>query len=191
MKKASSYVPQQGSVAWRVIEFLTTNPDETLRCDDVAAKFGCGAASVHTLLRAGVAAGALVRIETGDGELEYRLGAGVPVIEAAPHKHPSLSRDADPERNVGVQSAVKKRRPPFRCDLDKVVIEKDVPLHAINASAFDWSPLLERLQPGDSFALPGEARSSIGAAITRYSKATGVQLIKRTVDGGIRVWRVK
>ncbi|MBS0414384.1 MAG: hypothetical protein JSR68_08425 [Proteobacteria bacterium] len=193
MKEAANYVPREGSVPWRVVEFLTTNPDETLLAEDVAAKFGCGVASVHTVLRQAVASGSLVRAENRDGELEYRLGAGVPVIEPAPHKHPVLGHVADVDHNAVAPAIKSKRRPAFTCDINQVQIDHDVPLKAINERTFDFAPLLARLQPGDSFALPREANSAIASAITRYSKAHGVTLAKRSVDGGlrIRVWRIK
>lgn len=88
-----SYAPQQGSVAWKVIEFLTTNPDEELTRDDIAAKFDCTSGNVHSLLRQSVDAGLLLRVETDD-ELVYRLGKGSPVIKPNKAANPSLRAPA-------------------------------------------------------------------------------------------------
>lgn len=84
-----SYAPQQGSVAWKVIEFLTTNPEEELNRDDIAAKFDAAPLSVHTLLRPSVEAGLLKRVELED-ELVYRLGTGTPEIKPNKAAQPSL-----------------------------------------------------------------------------------------------------
>lgn len=54
----------------------------------------------------------------------------------------------------------------------------------------DWTPLLGKLEVGDSFLLPAAAKSAIGSAMKVHKDATGMQLTTRRVDGGIRVWRV-
>lgn len=53
----------------------------------------------------------------------------------------------------------------------------------------DWPALLGRLEVGDSFLLPSEARSAIGSAATKYKKATSRVLSIRVVPDGVRVWR--
>jgi len=54
----------------------------------------------------------------------------------------------------------------------------------------DWAPLLGKLEVGDSFLLPAAAKSAIGTAMKAHKDSTGMELATRTVDGGIRVWRV-
>lgn len=54
----------------------------------------------------------------------------------------------------------------------------------------DWPSVFVRMAPGDSFALPARAKSSIAKAITDDKKATGREFATSLVDGGIRVWRV-
>ena len=71
----AAYTPREGSVPWKVIEFLTTNTDEFLTADCVAAKFDVSRNHVHTLLAPAVEAGTLRRDkDMRTGELCYRLG---------------------------------------------------------------------------------------------------------------------
>ena len=83
------------------------------------------------------------------------------------------------------------RRKPFWLDTSQVAIDKGVPMPGGRAGRIDWPALFAQLEPGDSFAAPAEASASVASAITAYRKATGVQLARRTVDDGIRVWRMK
>lgn len=51
-------------MAFRVLEFLCANPDESLSAADVAVKFDCTRNNVHTLLAPAVSAGSLIRRRT-------------------------------------------------------------------------------------------------------------------------------
>lgn len=84
------YKPNDGSTAFKVIEFLTTHPGEELTSEDVGAKYDKPSKNVHSLLGAAVLAGALVRAENDDGDIVYRLGTGVAQIKANPAGAPSL-----------------------------------------------------------------------------------------------------
>lgn len=62
-------VISEGSVAWKVVQFLANNPDEQLDADSIAQKYDCQRGNVHTLLAAAVKAGAIHRgndRETGE-----------------------------------------------------------------------------------------------------------------------------
>lgn len=48
------YVPREGSLAAKVIDFLMRNPEETLSSSDIAVKFGSRIQSVSPSLRASV-----------------------------------------------------------------------------------------------------------------------------------------
>lgn len=80
-------------------------------------------------------------------------------------------------------------RTPFWIDAGQLAIDSGVPLPPTRRR-IDWTSVFARMAPGDSFALPAGAKSSIGKAITDDKKATGREFATRLVDGGIRVWRV-
>ena len=62
----------EGSVPWKVIQFLDANPDEQLDIELVSAKYDCPRSQVHTLLSGAVQAGALARSTCRDtGEVIY------------------------------------------------------------------------------------------------------------------------
>lgn len=179
------YAPREGSVAWRVIEFLTTNPDESLSAEEVSIKFGCGRTSVHSSLGPAAATGALKRAkDLKGGKLVYTLGNGVPGIAAVPARHPVAGAAAIDHALAG-----KKKPRRFWCDVSSIVIDKDVPMPS--SYGMDWFSVFDRMQPGDSFALPMQAKASVSNASTSYKKAKGIRLVIRKADGGLRVWRVE
>lgn len=174
---ATTYTPREGSVAWKVIQFLQANRDEQLDADLISAKCDCARANVHTLLGPAVQAGLLVRSEdVPSGELVYSAGKGA---------------ELPPQKPTPTVSAPARRSPaaPFRIDVGMVQIDKGVPVPG-RKTPMDWTPLLGRLEVGDSFLVPAAAKSSIGTAVKAHKDSTGMALTTRTVDGGIRVWRV-
>ena len=181
---SSTYTPREGSVAFRVLEFLCANPDESLSAADVAVKFDCTRNNVHTLLAPAVSAGSLIRrADPEDGELVYRVGSGAPAVSAKPAAAPgSASNPFGAARGAA--------RTPFWVDAGQLAIDSDVPLPPPTRRRIDWPSVFVRMAPGDSFALPARAKSSIAKAITDDKKATGREFATRLVDGGIRVWRV-
>ena len=199
----TSYTPREGSVAWKVIQFLQANRDEQLDADLISAKCDCVRANVHTLLGPAVQAGLLVRSEdVPSGELVYSAGSGAALPPEQPTASPfhawlerrgQDSAEGRPQRRPPTIPAPPpaKRAPsaPFRIDVGTVQIDKGVPLPG-RRQPMDWTPLLGKLEVGDSFLLPAAAKSAIGSAVKVHKDATGMQLTTRTVDGGIRVWRV-
>ena len=185
-----NYAPREGSVAWRVIEFLTTNPDESLSIDDVAVKFDASRASIHSLLAPAVLAGTLIRKEDyEDGELVYRLGSGVPGITAKPGRHPVLPRGG---AHSPFGASAKPRNKPFWIDTSTVAVEKGIPLENRSPAGINWAALFGRMEPGDSFALPAAASSAVSKAMTDYQRAnTETKLACRSTADGLRVWRLK
>ena len=181
---SSTYTPREGSVAFRVLEFLSANPDESLSADEVAIKFDCTRNNVHTLLAPAVSAGSLIRRQDlEDGELVYRVGSGAPAVIVKPAAAPgSASNPFGAARGAA--------RTPFWIDAGQLAIDSGVPLPPPTRRRIDWPSVFARMAPGDSFALPAGAKSSIAKAITDDKKATGREFATRLVDGGIRVWRV-
>jgi hypothetical protein len=199
------YIPREGSVVWKVIQFFQTNPDEQLDTDLISAKCDCDRRNVHTLLRPAVQAGLLKRAEDLEsGELVYSIGTTQPPERASgggfhawlERKAKSTEKDRAPD--AGTQSKgtpakptaqAAKRAGPFWIDVESLPIDKDVPMPPRRGTLIDWSPVLNRLEVGDSFGLPLAAKSVISKAITDFKKSTGKVLVSRRVDNGIRVWR--
>lgn len=70
-------------------------------------------------------------------------------------------------------------------------IEKNVPVPTANggryrACKYPW----RELKPGQSFYVPNGNRASINAGVQNWSKKLNAKFTVRTMDGGIRVWRV-
>lgn len=125
---SSTYTPREGSVAFRVLEFLCANPDESLSAADVAVKFDCTRNNVHTLLAPAVSAGSLIRREDlEDGELVYRVGSGAPAVSVKPAAAPgSASNPFGAARGAA--------RTPFWIDAGQLAIDSGVPLPPPHAS---------------------------------------------------------
>jgi len=70
----------------------------------------------------------------------------------------------------------------------QIRIDKKIPLPKRSVRRSKWGEVLNRMQIGDSilFKNPYEANSFRSAA-----KAHGYSVTQRSVDGGIRVWRIK
>lgn len=185
------YSPEQGSVAWKVIEFLTTNPDETLTPSDVEAKFGKPRSQVHSILAKAINSGVLIRDEDpSSSELIYKLGAGHPDIRANPGRHPSLSAaTAKPE------SSPRARRYRISLDIAALSIDQGIPLPEKQTPRrpTDWPSLFSRMQPGESVLLPRQVRATLGKAISAHHRENeGAELATRVIDDEhLRLWKIK
>ncbi|WP_284410450.1 hypothetical protein [Acidovorax sp. SUPP3334] len=189
-------------------QFLQAHSEEKLDADLIAAKCDCDRRNIHTLLGPAVQAGLLTRAEDLEsGELVYRAGKvalNVPeqpgsggfhgwlerkgIASAEGRAVPRSESSAPPPTAPAPQA--RKQSPRFTMDARAVPIEKGVPLPS-GVKVMDWSPLLDKLEPGDSFLVPYAARSSISTAVKAYKDATGKTLATRTLEAGIRVWRTK
>ena len=70
-------------------------------------------------------------------------------------------------------------------------IETNVPIPQANggryrACKYPW----RELRPGDSFYVAKGNRNSINAGVRNWSAKLGAKFTVRTMDGGVRVWRV-
>jgi hypothetical protein len=70
----------------------------------------------------------------------------------------------------------------------KYVIEKNVPL-VTTAGAKPIYPFLQ-MEIGDSFLVKDRTRPQVGAAAGSAGKISDRTFRTRTVEGGVRVWRV-
>lgn len=74
--------------------------------------------------------------------------------------------------------------------MSEIKIEKGVPMPKPRAqrAKYPW----RELGVGDSFFVPGAARArcSVGAVHSAQRIGGGVRFTVRTVEGGVRVWRI-
>lgn len=189
MKTLTDYTPQQGSQAWKVIEFFTTNPHERLISTQLAEKFNMPSKQWHSALGGAVQAGVLKREENDDGELEYSLGAGCSKIAPNKAAHPSLRPDDALLR--GSTPGKKAPAPRRAIDLGALVLQDDVPLPE-KRNGLEWNKLLARMKVGQSCAVPDFGMASLGKAMTDYKRAGKGNFERRRIGPDeIRLWRVK
>lgn len=201
---APAYIPRRGSLPERVLSFFLNNPTEQLTAGDIAQKFSVRQGNVHYQLMQALQRGLLRRHHNEDLELAYSIGPNARLCElnkapaeaeepcqAEPDSEVDESTPISPFATLGSQRQAKAqgRNKRFALDLSRIQIEKGVPIPVLRGQPTAWPRVLQRLQPGDSFALPAQARSSIQKAATRWKQATGVQIVIRKTDEGIRVWR--
>lgn len=68
-------------------------------------------------------------------------------------------------------------------------IESDVPVPALSRirnARYPW----RQMEIGQSFFVPGVTASKFNSRVVGARRATGFWFVTRTVDGGVRVWRV-
>lgn len=182
----TTYNPMKGSLPWKVIEFLTTNPGETLSIDDISVKFDAPVRGLPSQLTPAVESGALVRLEDPEeDEMVYRLGKGHPEIKPRPSIHPTLGP-------LGTAPAEKKRRLHVFIDTSKIEIKSGVPIPpGAGNGRTNWTALFDRMNKDDCAELPLSSRASIQKCVSEYSKTTGKAFtIRRINDETLGLWRV-
>lgn len=71
-------------------------------------------------------------------------------------------------------------------------IEKNIPLETVATRRIGWKELFEQMEIGDSFLLESNSKLvSQRAAGLKAASNAGKKLITRTVENGVRFWRVK
>lgn len=196
------YRPQPGSVAWRVIEFFTTNPEEKLTSGDISAKFDVPSKQVHSLLAAAVECGALARFSDEDeehDELVYRMGDGLPQITPNRGAHPTL-------KGAGIANAIAspasmlaragRRSTAELIDLDilSAPVEAGIPIPPKGRPSVSRQlrEKLTTLKPGDSVRFPVAVAKSAGPVLNELKKeGLGEFTLRNVEEGFIRVWREK
>lgn len=189
------YAPEQGSAAWKVIEYLTTHPDEALSPIDIEAKYGKPRTQVHSILAKAISTGVLVREEDlTDGGLIYKIGKGHPDIKANPGGAPSLRTPPD-ETAKPLTPSPHATRHYIVLDVDALAIDDGIPLPPVQTGrrSTDWPALFARLKPGNSVRLPKKTGATLKKAITvHHAGHEGHELAVRAIDADhIRLWRVK
>ena len=211
----STYRPQAGSVAAKACAFFSGQPDEELAVTDIADKFGCGFASVHTLLRPALEAQLLMRRKDELGSWLYGAGAELakaPVADfggaASGDQSDGVDMDAVHSRRATAPATwpasqapaagTKPRGTAVRVHLDiaSLKVEDGVPFipPSRGGAQGKWDALFDKLaKVGQSLAVPGEVKAALAAAAIKRNKATplrGKFAVQKTGPDAARVWRV-
>jgi hypothetical protein len=188
----TNYTPQAGSIAYKVIEFFTTNTDEVLTTDDLEAKFGKAAAQFHSILAAAVQAGVLKRKTNDDDELVYSLGKGTTHIAANPGRHPNLQPDALLAGTTLGRKKMTHRISINKLDLDKIDLRDNVPLPDKRSNAVEkLTALLARMSAGQSCELPIAAKTSLSKVVSQHhAEDKGKYAIRKLNNETIGLWRL-
>ena len=184
---SKNYLPQEGSIAWKVIEFFTTNPEEVLTTSDLESKFDKPASQFHSLLSSAVESGALRRYANAEDELVYSFGKGNPLVKPSRARNPSLRSDALlAGANLGFKASSKETE----FDLTAVQIFDSVPVPTSRANTTDFEMLFARMQVNQSCRLPMWLRSKANKACTVAKTAgKGTFTIRKIGDAEIGIWR--
>jgi hypothetical protein len=191
---SKTYVPQEGSIAWKVIEFFTTNPDETLTTSDLESKFDKPASQFHSLLSSAVASGTLRRYANDEDELVYSMGTGNPYVKPSRARNPSLRPDALLTGATLGFKASSKETPSQKTEFDLTAVQifEGIPMPTGSASTTDFETLFARMQVNQSCRLPMWLRSKANKACTTAKTAgKGTFTIRKISDEEIGIWRVQ
>ena len=177
-KSPRSYAPPKDSLAWRVCDYLRANPGEELMRGDVATKFNVSPAAIDGELQPAVSAHLLERVQTDDSGIVWRLRAQ----SKGSFPRPFASSVAAARRAVRSHQLI---------DISAFIIEKGVPLIEPMKRINQWSRLFDRMELGDSFQVPNEARMALAHAQAKYRKTkTGVMFaIRKVSESHSRIWR--
>lgn len=188
---AAAYIPQPGSVAYRVLDWFQKNPEEELTISDIASKLDVPRSSVSSSLKAAV----------DKGVLNYRQNDDLIYVYTLTKEHRDLElRQAQvkPER-PSVPARGRVTLPPAMLDFSALKVETGVPLQGKScgqAGVSKWSPLFAMLtKPDTSVEIPAEWKSAVAAQATKFNaqhkkdKQPTRYLVRMTGDGKARVWR--
>lgn len=187
----TTYKPHQDSLPGRVMAFFADNPDEELTAQDVADKFGASTKNVHSQLALAIDHHKLVRDRNVDGEYVYKIaGNGVNIDRAHAPRIPL------PQNPFASKPAVTMTGKRVSIDFNALQVDEDVPVVSGGGlrGQNKWKPLFDKLtKPGQSIAIPVDARTAVGAAATKLNrdKAHGARYRVATIDQNTaRVWRI-
>jgi hypothetical protein len=186
-----AYIPQPGSVAYRVLDWFKKNPEEELSVADIARKLDVPRNNVVSSLRVAVDRGVLRYEQNDDLTYVYSL------TEA--HRDFELKQaQAKPER-PSMPARGRVTLPPSALDFRALKPEKGVPLVGKSlgeAGVSKWAPLFAMLtEPDMSVEFPAEWKTAVAAQATKlnvqHSKAQEPTRykVRLTGDGKARVWR--
>lgn len=193
----TTYNPEPGSPADRVLDLLARNPAEDYTSSDLALKFQVPKGRWDVLLAEPVAKGLVHRGKSpGDTNVIWCAGAGL-LAWAAQRKDGAASAGglAPASAPAVKRKAVAKLAAP---DLAKLQVEVGVPVAArtvARAGQSKWDPLFALLtKPDTSVALPVAYQSTVYTYMRKAKKAgllQGTFIVRRCAinKAQCRVWR--
>lgn len=171
---ASTYVPNPGTVPWRVIQFLQANEGEELSKSDIAAKFECKADGVDTILASAMRAG-LINKARSDGLIVFRLGTVQ--VKLQPMRE---STDEKPVRKF-----VRARSQNVEFDPSSIQVRKKTPLRTPEQERRQlFDAFLRKLDVGDSAEFDEAGLITLKHHVKRYGKATQTKFTLRVLGAG-------
>ena len=188
------YRPRADTLPAQVVAFFTRNPDEELTLDDISDKFDCTRGNIHTQLGKCIEHNLLKRGQNKDGEYAYTRGPNCP-------KQDGVDMDAVHNATQArlLTTAINKGKPgtviTVLPDPNQVMVDDGIPIPTVtNGKARrSWTPLLTRLKPSQSAALPLAAKFTLLRDITDLHKAHAPRYTVRTFkdQNQLRVWRTE
>ena len=182
------------SLAARVVNFFSRNPDEELNLEDITDKFDATRGNIHTLLSKAVEADLVVRTRDKDGAYVYRAGKGLLVNAAQAASTDAALRNTATNAPAKKASAKGYNSARKVVDLDALTVDEDVPFEPRRiAGANKWQPLFDKLvKPGQSISFPAGMRGAVGAAAMKINrlKTHGNFRVALTGNDTARIWRV-
>ena len=182
------YTPRAGSLPSQLIAFFQRAPDEELTTEDIADKFDVTQGNIHTNLALAVGANMLERARNADGDYMYRPGKQLPRFADDTVMHEGASKPSKVQRAARQAEAVHVPIPAA----STIAIDDHVPIPNIRGNLdTDYTPLLKKLQPTQSFALPLSARHLLVKQIVVVHKAKQGRYTTRINRDKqeVRVWR--
>lgn len=185
-----TYTPRADSLPAQVIGYITNHPGAVLTLDDITDKFSCSRGNIHTNLSKALEASLLKRDLNEDIEYIYMAGPNLP-------KPQGVDMDTVHRSHRGAVKATPPAPDATPAELPKledVEIEQGIPCPGRTGRILlrDWTPLLLKLKPTESFRLPMAARYRLVANITALHKAkSGTFTTRRYPETQqIRAWRI-
>lgn len=196
-----TYCPRSGSVPARVIAYFQKNLSAKLTNAELAMKFEIDAKNTSALLSMAIEAGFIARSSgyytAGDdidqapdygsvaqADATIKAAASAPGAAHSPFAHVYKGE---------ALAAPNKRASPSKQplpDLAVIALDDDVPLARVRPAAPDWATLFDRMQAGQSCALPKAAGHTLRKATQEQHKLITKRFaVKKISDTEIRVWR--
>jgi hypothetical protein len=195
MPTHTTYTPQPGSGAARVLQWFLVNREEHLTNGDVASKFEIPRGSVPGILERAVGVGMLRIVRDTDGSA-YAAGPNLDQAAESVYPPPSDPAQKGKPTRKGPGGWPARRLPEL--DLSSVQIRANTPVppkHLNRAGEGRYTPLLDELiAPGMSFELPKSYRASMVKSVATYSKHHNGKrkFLVRTLDSETcGVWRTE
>lgn len=192
---AMIYTPQPDTLAAKLCSYFVRNPSEELSVDDIVSKFGHTRCHVHTQLRPALDAELLTRVRNADADYIYSAGpmllpqsakrgrpanAPAPTLPASPPTHPKPT-----------MPKTQPSRPRPMIDISAIQIDDGIPISQRLSRTRKWHPLFEKLQPGQSCALPLHAKAALAKQLSAMKKTGPARYTVRTFPDTqtLRLWR--